>query len=216
MKPILVGFSGKAKSGKDTAADIVKKELEKLGYTVEIRGFASALKELLIDKLHFPPEMMYDQNHKNDIHPAFGISGRQAMQIVGTEMFRNKFHSDTWVKLLEHYANNSTVDYLLITDVRFYNEAEFIISNSGFLFNIVRDFRVLHPWYKWKCDFLYRHPLIYKLLTTLHLIDPINYHPSETADLSKYHTAHVDNLGTLEDLKQNIDRTIIFTITGNE
>ena len=57
------------------------------------------------------------------------------MQLVGTEFGRNMIHPDIWaISLIERNKNNNVI----VSDVRFQNEANIIKDNGGFLIRIKR------------------------------------------------------------------------------
>jgi hypothetical protein len=61
---------------------------------------------------------------------------REALQIIGTDLFRDKFHPDTWViSTLNDFNENSK---WLFSDLRFPNEADFINERGGILIRINR------------------------------------------------------------------------------
>lgn len=112
MKVILV--SGKARSGKDYVAKLLKTELEKKtgnGRGVLIIHYADALK--VFCREHFG----WDGTKSE--------TSRSLLQGVGTEIARANYE-DTWVDvviaLLRGFA--SIYDYVIIPDVRFKNEIE--------------------------------------------------------------------------------------------
>ena len=109
MKIILL--SGKARHGKDTAAEFLKEALEADGYSVLIAHFADLLK--YICKTFFGWDGV-----KDDL-------GRKTLQYVGTDVIREK-QPDYWVdfllSVLKLFPNEW--DYVLIPDCRFPNELE--------------------------------------------------------------------------------------------
>lgn len=62
------------------------------------------------------------------------ISRRLALQLVGSEVFRY-FDESFWLNRLDIYSTNKIV----ISDVRFQNEQEFVKRHNGTLIKIVRD-----------------------------------------------------------------------------
>ena len=165
--PLYIGFTGAAKAGKDTAADALALHLKSLGYNVLRMSFAEPLKKIG-EIFGFTKEQMTDQNLKEVVDDFWGITPRKFMQLVGTEMFRNNLCHDCWVKLLIKRAqmaieqtpkytggSNPTINealrcrgnedvlwvpdaIILISDVRFENEAEGIIKEGGFVVRIKR------------------------------------------------------------------------------
>lgn len=144
--PPIIGITGKASSGKDTLALHLQ---QKYGYTR--RAFADPIKELLNKRFEWTPEQWEDRRWKErpcvitldvparDWHNR--LSPRQLAQWLGTEVGRNTFGQDCWVRAMENWcrANMDGGDRLVIPDVRFNNEAEWILAQGG------RIIRVTHP-----------------------------------------------------------------------
>lgn len=109
MKVICI--SGKARHGKDTAAQYMKKKLELSGKRVLITHYADLLKYIC--------RTFLDWNGVKD------EQGRQLLQYVGTNVIRKQM-PDYWVNfiigILEMFYGNW--DYVLIPDCRFPNEIE--------------------------------------------------------------------------------------------
>lgn len=59
-----------------------------------------------------------------------GFSPRFAMQYIGTDVFRNHFHSDIWVAACERQIE-MTDSNVVISDCRFYNELDVIKKFNG-------------------------------------------------------------------------------------
>ena len=163
-KPLFVGFTGAAKSGKDTSAEFLKEFLESKGYKVIRTSFAEPIRK--IGKIFgFTDDQLTDQNMKEVKDPFWGITPRRFMQIVGTEMFRNNLDPNCWVKLcirnsmtavdgMEEPRVPDTVHnavmagvsgniwipkaIVIISDVRFQNEADGIYDEGGFIIRVTR------------------------------------------------------------------------------
>lgn len=131
----LIGLSGRARSGKSTVADI----LECVGYTQV--AFADALKGAAAVMFGIDEACFYDDDRKEKIIPHWGISPRQMAQRLGTEGGRNVFGKDLWIKRLEQTLSDLHGLYtanVVVTDVRFDNEAEWVRSKGGAMINMVR------------------------------------------------------------------------------
>lgn len=90
------------------------------------------------------------EEYKNEIIEPWGVSGRQIMQFLGTEMFRDhvkelcpKVGDNFWViRLAQKLEQKSLISPEIIhciTDVRFQNEADWVISNGGIILRINRE-----------------------------------------------------------------------------
>lgn len=129
---MIVGFVGKARSGKDTAANYL---VEKHGFTRI--AFADPIKEAAKHIFGWTDRHVYG-DLKEVVCPYWGFTPRWALQFMGTEMFRNMIRDDFWI----HRANKTIIDNpgkdWVFSDVRFLNEAEYI-NKVGFAIKILRD-----------------------------------------------------------------------------
>ena len=143
QNPLLIGLAGPAHSGKDTLARYL---VCRYGFTR--MAFADLLKRMLL-ALELGPEYT-DGPGKEAIIPWLGCSYRRLCQTLGTEWGRDSICSDLWVKLLDRqidrleHSNAMAVDRrhpyhmrIVISDVRFPNEAEYI-RDRGYLWHIRR------------------------------------------------------------------------------
>lgn len=135
----VVGFIG---SGKGTAADIL---VEKHGF-VKL-SFADAVKDATAAIFGWQRSLLEgDTEESREFRETkdewwsnkFGrdFSPRLALQLMGTEAGRDVFHKDVWVYALERkmemYQN------VVIADVRFPNEIEWLRSKGGFAVRVTR------------------------------------------------------------------------------
>ena len=127
----LIGITGKARSGKDTAAEHIINE-----YEYEKYSFADPLKRACSEMFGIPLGDFYNDNLKDEVNEFWGISPRRMAQLLGTEGGRKLFREDLWIKRAELYIRGQ--DKIIIPDVRFENEANFIRANGGALIHIKR------------------------------------------------------------------------------
>ena len=122
MKVIV--FSGKAESGKDTAAAIMKEELEADGHKVLVTHFADLLKYIC--------RSFFGWNGEKD------EAGRTLLQTVGTDVVRAK-DPDFWVRFVADVLQffPDAWDFVLIPDCRFPNERD-VLAKSGLDTTLVR------------------------------------------------------------------------------
>ncbi len=136
---MVIGIAGKAGAGKDTVAKMIIEHLPEAEF--EIVRFADKLKDIICLLTGCTREDLEDQEFKESQLPAewvddFGtISYRQAMQYIGTDLFRNKFHKDTWVNATMRDIKPELYNYI-IPDVRFKNEADAIRNMGGIIINV--------------------------------------------------------------------------------
>ncbi len=137
MKPILIGLTGRARSGKSTAA----KHLVGT-YLLEHYAFADPLRDGLMAIFNLDPTDF--EGERKELPLAWlDRSPRQLMQSMGTEWARNNLHPDVWVLLAEQNLDYMTkalgaVLGFVISDVRFENEADFIRRRGGKVIHIFR------------------------------------------------------------------------------
>ena len=120
---MIIGFTGKKGSGKDTAAHV----LEQQGF-VHLK-MADGLKIMLGSLLSFQgaSEELIDRMIEGDLkeepsHYLAGRSPRHAMQTLGTEWGRNLMGQDIWTDAFSNAA--ASYNDVVCSDVRFPNEVE--------------------------------------------------------------------------------------------
>ena len=67
------------------------------------------------------------------------MTAREIMKIVGTDIFRNYFDDDVWVKTTLRNIKQSSAKVILISDVRFPGEVESLINEGGYVIRLLRD-----------------------------------------------------------------------------
>lgn len=123
---LLIGISGKAGSGKDTAACYFVNNHGFLQYAI-----AGPLKRALeVLGIHEPR----DRNLKEARIPGRPYSYRQAAQKLGTEWARD-LDIDFWLNLAKDYYESAAWS-VVISDVRFENEAEFVRERGGLIIHL--------------------------------------------------------------------------------
>ena len=119
-KPFVIGVTGKARSGKDTLSEHL---YTRLGFDCNRAAFADPLKDMLraigIDDI---------EGYKEEVHPLLGVTSRKMMQTLGTEWGREAIGEDTWINLTKEKGKGKK--FLVISDVRFENEANFVRENG--------------------------------------------------------------------------------------
>ena len=145
MKPILIGLTGRARSGKSTAAEHLVGT-----YMLEHYAFADPLRDGLMAIFNLDPSD-FEGDRKEQPLAWLDRSPRQLMQSMGTEWARNTVHPDVWVKLAEQNLDYMTkalgaVLGFVVSDVRFENEAELIRCRGGTIVHISRaDAQAVNP-----------------------------------------------------------------------
>jgi len=127
---VLIGLIGLKQSGKDTFADylVANHHFRKL-------AFAEPVKKLCQTMFLLTEEQLNDPELKEKVDGRWGLSPRQMMQKVGTDMVRQMWDDDFWVKNMDMRLSQ-IADNVVISDVRFPNEAEWVRGKGGLLVRI--------------------------------------------------------------------------------
>lgn len=128
----VIGIAGPARSGKDTVANYI---LAARGYGYRY-GFADPIKAMLVP-LGIDCTDPYWTANKEAIIPSLGVSLRYLMQTLGTEWGRELIHGDLWVILAKSTALTHGPG-MVVPDVRFENEAEWIRAIGGKIIHLER------------------------------------------------------------------------------
>lgn len=130
----VIGLTGKAGSGKDTVASFLKQD----GWVCI--AFADALKHICIDYLGLTENDVYTQQGKEQYNDFWKMTNREILQKFGTDALRNHFSKEIWTKIAEIKIKSLLQQgkRVVITDVRFDNEAEFVRQFGGQVFEVRR------------------------------------------------------------------------------
>lgn len=130
----LIGITGRARSGKDTAAGFLTEQ----GW-VQYR-FADPLKAAVRVMFGLTREHT-DGALKEQTIPHLGVSPRRLMQTLGTEWGREVIADDLWLRVADKVladVEEQGAPGVVISDVRFPNEAEWVRSRGGQVVEIIR------------------------------------------------------------------------------
>ena len=135
MKTFLIGLSGKSGSGKSTVGDYLSG-----AHGYEQFAFAGALKAVVGLAFGFSEEQLYGRQ-KEAVDPRWGKSPRWCMQWLGTEVLRA-----CWPEIWIYHLRREILEFLsingqrpvVVTDVRFRDEAEALKAMGGVLVRIER------------------------------------------------------------------------------
>ncbi len=154
----IVGIIGYAGSGKGTVADAFVKN----GWKKE--SFADPLKDAVSVLFGWPRELLEGDTpesrefrEKVNDHWATllnrpGLTPRKILQEFGSEVIRDSFHDEFWVKCMEsriafEQLSDNPQD-IVIPDCRFANEADAIRMCGGVIIKIVNPYQVLNEVHK--------------------------------------------------------------------
>lgn len=131
---LVIGMTGAARSGKDTVADYLCTE-----YDYGRIAFADPIKAMVCSLLKITPESL--EANKDSPIPGLGTP-RRMLQTLGTEWGRELIDDEIWIKLARteifRMRNDRRYSGVIITDVRFQNEAEMIHELDGVLWRTDR------------------------------------------------------------------------------
>ncbi len=141
-----------ADDGKDTFAELLAKQLagkvERHALADNLRLITEIISGIRMTTTHeinepFCNEIRnYTQDQKNILIKQFDKTIGETLQLVGTELFRNNYDTDVWVKSLfseEMYNKMNNGKIIIIPDVRFINEADYILKEGGYLIRLEGD-----------------------------------------------------------------------------
>lgn len=141
----IIGVLGFIGSGKGTAADLLVSEH---GFRKD--SFAASLKDGCAVMFDWPRDLLEGDSLESRAWrevvdewwgDKLGIpefTPRLALQLIGTEVMRNNFHSDFWFLTLQNRYNKLENKNVVIPDVRFPNEIQMIRDLGGKLICVKR------------------------------------------------------------------------------
>lgn len=137
----IIGLCGRAGAGKDTAAEALSIYLG--GPTrCTVMSFAGPLKEACAAMFGVPIVHFHDRKVKEMENEFWGMSPRKMCQIMGTEVARDMFDKDFWIKRMKRAIDLCSTHYIIITDCRYMNEVEFVLDQHGTIMYIDADERL--------------------------------------------------------------------------
>jgi len=140
---MIIGISGKARSGKDTFAQMLAESLNRSGYgPFVLMAWAHELKtglqkafDLSYEQLWGDKKEAEDKRYPKPDGDGFW-TGREMMQAYG-QFFRT-IDYNFWVKQLMNVIDDKEYERVIITDTRHINEVDAIIERGGYHIKIVR------------------------------------------------------------------------------
>jgi len=135
----LIGISGKIGSGKSY---ISEKILYPAFDDCIILSFADHMKIDLCSKENIEYERVFIKKDRES---------RRLLQVYGTEEGRDKYGVDIWIKVMLNWIrlfSDRGIRTIIIPDVRFKNEAQFIKDNNGTLIRVISPKRTSETYVK--------------------------------------------------------------------
>lgn len=147
MSPLIIALGGLKRSGKDTFAGILAAAASTHRLTPHRIAFAEPLRRAATAAYNVPVAEFSDDQIKDVIHPAWGITRRQMLINVGEAM--RSIDADHWTKLLVRSVDSfetAAASYTptqrplhIVTDLRRSNEAKALLDLGATLVLVVRD-----------------------------------------------------------------------------
>lgn len=133
---MLIGLTGRAGVGKDTVANHLQAAHGFAGYAL-----ASPIKNGLKAMLGLTDADFEDRARKEVPHARFGVSPRRMAQTLGTEWGRQCINEKLWLMCADRVVEEAHAARvpLVITDIRFQNEADWLRSHNGILIHVLRN-----------------------------------------------------------------------------
>lgn len=175
---MLIGLCGAAGAGKNTVAEFLT---DSSGSPFVQISFAGPLYQCISTITGIPVGSLQDRSVKEAVIPWLGKSPRQMLQSLGTEWGRDSVHPEIWIRIaMERAAQHMAVGRgVVITDVRFNNEAEAVVAAGGAVWKVVRP--------GWRC-----------------LAGDAAAHQSEAGVSDHFIARAIDNSGSLDALRQQL------------
>jgi hypothetical protein len=151
----VIGFLGKKGVGKNYVADLTAQAIGGGMGSVETGALADPIKDFIFSVLDVEEGWLwgtdaekntltrydwerlpeYIRNANPDKHGK--ISARQVLQLFGTEICRQCFGDDVWIRALRRRIDRSSAEWFLVTDVRFPNEAHAVRQWGGQVWRVL-------------------------------------------------------------------------------
>lgn len=140
---LFIGVTGNKRHGKDSIADYLVKHHDFIQYE-----FARPLKRGIQEMFGFTYEQLYG-DEKDIIDPIWGVTPREILTIVGTELLQFDIHKylpqfevigrKIWLKRFEVWLKQVKPKRVVVSDVRFKHEEMFFASKpNSHIWKIVR------------------------------------------------------------------------------
>lgn len=132
---MIIGMTGLAGAGKDTVAKYLA---DYYGFTVV--SFAYPLYQAISAVTGLTIEDLHDREIKEKPLKSLGKSPRELLQSLGTDWGRNMIHKNMWVAVAMERISRLTEEgkHVVVTDVRFDNEAVALRLAGGLIWRVSR------------------------------------------------------------------------------
>lgn len=140
MKPKFIGLTGRAGCGKDSVRSVLE-----LNYHCQGLALADPIRDMLITLMassgvstRFATERQF-----KEVKCEIGYSYRELAQTLGTEWGRKALGHDFWpgiadLRILDFCRYSLTQTTIVVSDIRFNSEAEWLLEKGGVIWEIRR------------------------------------------------------------------------------
>ena len=196
---MIIGVCGFQSSGKDTIAELLIKD-----HGFQKISFAAALKDIVSVMFSWPRDKLEgltqeDREWREQVDYWWSkslkmphLTPRYVLQHFGTELFRNHWHPDIWVKVVENKIMELTTINLdaniIVTDCRFENEINLLLRMGGKIIHVHRN---MPAWF-------------YKYKMGLDVAEVKTMHLSEINWIRSYVDHEIENNGTIDELHKKV------------
>ena len=173
-------FSGKSTFTKEICDHLIFEEI----------AFATPLKKVCQELFSLSDAQLHDPVSKEEIDPRWNCSPRQLFQTIGTDLFRNCYDPDIWLKIAkEKIRTISPSKNIIFSDIRQENELNFVrgLANSETV-------------------------VIVEIRRPSLLSNPVDLHSTERMDFDCPEKIVISNDGNLQDFKKKIHEEFIINI----
>lgn len=141
-RPVIIGLAGYRGSGKTTAARVLAEKYN----ACELTFKETMLRGLCV--IFGVPSISFEDRGAKEYPQTWlhGRSPRYVMQTFGTDWGRDMIHPDIWVDAVRREVDACDAGLIVISDVRFPNEARMIRELGGTVIELVHT-RLWAPWY---------------------------------------------------------------------
>ena len=190
---MIIGICGFQSAGKDTIAHLL---INKYGF--KKLSFATAVKDIVSIMFGWPRDKLEgltkeDRQWRETIDTWWAhklqmpqLTPRYVLQYIATDLFRNHFHPEIWITIVEKQLNQ--FENIVITDCRFENEINLIIKYGAKIINVYKE----------------NHEWVYKYKMGEEVKEIEKMHRSEYEWIRCHYDYEVSNNGTIDELYEKI------------
>jgi len=197
---MIIGICGLIGSGKDTVAQqlIDNHNFVKISFADKLKDAVAVMfnwnRELLDGKTDESRAWREKEDAYWTAETGRSITPRLVLQEFGTECMREGFFDGIWVSLTKQHILNNPDKNFVLPDTRFPNEAKMLYDIGGEVWRVKRG----------------QDPVWFRIYQDVG-VEPKDVHPSEWAWAHTKFTQTIENNGTLEQLRNQVQDHLVST-----